>query len=79
MRLIIILLISWFSLFYQDNCPLHINPRQHDRDGDKVGNRCDNCIDISNQDQIDTDFDGLGDECDDDIDNDGILNTQVNF
>lgn len=70
--------IQIFSYFFQDNCPYHSNRRQHDRDLDTVGNKCDNCINIKNTDQLDTDDDGLGDVCDDDIDNDGIMNRYDN-
>jgi hypothetical protein len=37
-----------------------------DRDGDLIGDRCDNCPDWANPDQADYDGDGKGDRCDDD-------------
>jgi hypothetical protein len=45
-----------------------------DPDGDGVGDRCDNCPDVTNEDQVDADGDGLGDACDfcPDLADDGI-------
>lgn len=47
------------------------NVEQRDRDGDKVGDDCDNCPRFANSIQNDLDGDGLGDDCDDDKDGDG--------
>jgi Tol biopolymer transport system component len=43
-----------------------------DRDGDGVGDPCDNCALVSNPDQLNSDNDSLGDACDPDDDNDGL-------
>ena len=54
-------------------------PCQGDRDGDSIGNVCDNCPRRSNSDQADGDGDGVGDACaTDDDDGDGVLNESDN-
>ena len=63
----------------EDNCPDVSNADQADRDGDGIGDVCDddrdgdgvsnaedNCPDVSNADQADMDGDNIGDVCDDD-------------
>jgi hypothetical protein len=40
------------------------NPDQRNRDGDPVGDACDNCPAVSNEAQEDADRDGVGDACD---------------
>ncbi len=45
-------------------CPFVDNRVLEDRDGDGVGDLCDNCPDLSNPDQFDADRDGHGEVCD---------------
>ena len=40
------------------------NPTQTDRDGDRIGDECDNCPFRSNNNQADFDEDGVGNACD---------------
>lgn len=54
-----------------DLCPHDQDPAQHDEDGDRVGDACDNCPAATNADQADTTEtferqfpDGVGDACD---------------
>jgi len=44
-----------------DNCPFFSNPSQKDRDGDRVGDACDNAPKVKNYNQSDVDRDGVGD------------------
>ena len=67
---------------FLDNCPGVPNPDQGDRDGNGLGDACDdgdedgvvdaldNCPDDPNPDQVDGDGDGLGDVCDPCFDSD---------
>jgi hypothetical protein len=44
-----------------DNCPFAHNRGQSDRDGDSIGDVCDNALNTKNYDQSDIDKDGVGD------------------
>ena len=88
------LLLDFYNCWSSDNCVNVFNPDQSDkwgvlllqfnffflfaRDGDLLGDVCDNCPKVKNGKQDDTDNDGIGDECDEDLDNDGILNEEDN-
>jgi len=50
---------STVALVNQQHCP-----PTPDRDGDGVGDACDNCPGVSNSSQTDSDGDGVGDACD---------------
>ena len=52
------------GVLQNDNCPLHANTDQADRDRDGFGDVCDNCPQVPNFDQADSDNDGVGDACD---------------
>ncbi len=64
----------------RDNCVLAVNVNQEDKDGNRLGDACedfdldgvmgvsDNCKDTPNRDQKDADADGVGDACDDEED-----------
>ncbi|KAH1000787.1 cartilage oligomeric matrix protein-like [Dendroctonus ponderosae] len=68
------------NVISDDNCPFRPNADQRDseRNPDKIGDVCDNCVNVYNPDQSDIDNDDIGDACDPDMDNDGILNERDN-
>lgn len=44
-----------------DNCPLMSNKSQADQDEDRIGDPCDNAVEVKNFSQLDVDFDGVAD------------------
>ena len=51
-------------MYYNTQCAVGPCSDPNDSDGDGIGDRCDNCRNVSNPNQRDQDRDGWGDVCD---------------